>query len=52
MSDIMAVKEHSFDLQSPLSNFHQNSFFVNQSQLLLHVDKDDLLKADSLPIPI
>ena len=57
-NELMQVKDHSFELQSPLSS-NPNRFEAivhNNNPMkmseLQHVEKDDLLAAESLPISI
>ena len=49
LTDLLKVKEYSFVLESPLST-HNSREEVSFPQFQQHVEKDDLLKADSLPL--
>ena len=53
LSDLLKVREYSFILESPLSTHNINMSredFIMSIPRLQHVNKDDLLKAESLPI--
>lgn len=50
LTDLLKVKEHSFVLESPLSTHNSRDESGINFQQFQHVEKDDLLKADSLPL--
>ena len=50
LTDLMGVKDYSFVLESPLSSHISREEFSMSFPQFQHVDKDDLLKADSLPV--
>jgi hypothetical protein len=53
LSDLLGVKEHSFELQSPLSSHRSRPQTpAIRNVVLHHVDKEEILKADSFPVEI
>lgn len=52
LSDLLGVKEYSFELESPLSIHASREEHYSNVPRFQHVDKEDLLKADSLPVTL
>jgi len=50
LRDLLNVKEYSFVLESPLSTHQSQDESGINFQQFKHVEKDDILKADSLPL--